>query len=418
VTTTLVGDLYPGEARGRVQGWFSSVWGIAAVVGPALGGLLVDRWDWRAVFLINVPLGLIALVLLAAFFHERVQRRHQPVDYAGFALLMGGLTFLLTSLLQSEALERPVPAAGFLASAAVLLAVFAWHERRVPDPMLPRFLFRQRLPAIANAANFLAGAGMTGVTTYLPVFVQGVLGGTATQAGAALTPMSIGWPLGSVLVGRFGRRAGLRRWAAGGAVLEFLAAVLLLRLALDTPLAYVMAVMLVMGLGLGFSTTSLLIAVQNHVPWEGRGAATAAMLFLRNLGAAIGVAAIGAVLNASLQAQLGGAGAGAGVGQVGRLLRPGAALPAGDQGILREALVRSLHRAYGGVALIALAGLAVAFLLPRRALPGGSGRSGTAAPAGFGPAASVGLPAQAPTGRGVNGPRPSTDAGRPEVPRE
>jgi predicted MFS family arabinose efflux permease len=258
---------------------------------------------------------------------------------------------------------------GLFALAAGSLAGFVWAERRASEPMLPLDLFRERIITIAVLGNFLAGAVMIGASSYVPLFVQGVLGGTAINAGAALAPMSIGWPLGSVVCGRLLLRAGYKRMVVLGMLFQVAAALMLLTLKPTTHRPFVLAVTFVMGLGLGFCATAFIVFVQAAVEWKQRGVATAAVQFMRTLGSTVGVAISGAVLNALLAGKVLATGDYASAtAAINRLMDPlqRYLIPSKLLAPLRESLARALHGTFWLILFFALIGLLSVCLLPGR----------------------------------------------------
>lgn len=295
VALTIIGDLYTLEERARVQGAFSAVWGVAGLVGPLTGGLIVKYLSWHWVFFINVPVGLLCLALLLGFFHEQVERKPQRLDYAGALLLSAGVVALLIGVqgLGLNLLALPV--------AAVLLAAFVLVERRAPEPVIPMSIFKIPAIAISSTAGALFSAAMFGATTYVPLYVQGVLGGSATLAGGVITPMIVGWPVASLVAGRLLLKTGFRPLIVGGLGLSVVGTTLMaLLLRPDVSLLVPEVAMGLFGIGLGFSSTALLIAVQTSVGWELRGVATASNMFFRTIGGALGVGLMGGVLVSQL----------------------------------------------------------------------------------------------------------------------
>ncbi|WP_257461909.1 MDR family MFS transporter [Archangium lipolyticum] len=291
VSLTIIGDIYTLEQRAKVQGAFSGVWGLAGLVGPLTGGLIVKYLTWHWVFFINVPVGVGAMALLLGFFHEQVQRKPQKLDFAGAALLSAGVVALLFGV---QGLGRNLLA---LPVAAVLLIAFVLVERKAPEPVIPPSLFKIPAIVISSAAGALFSAAMFGATTYVPLYVQGVLGGSATLAGGMITPMIVGWPVASLVAGRLLLKTGFRPLIVGGLGLTVLGTGLM-ALFLN-PHSSILVPELAMGLfgiGLGFTATALLIAVQTSVGWELRGAATASHMFFRTIGGALGVGLMGGVL--------------------------------------------------------------------------------------------------------------------------
>ena len=301
IAITIMGDIFELETRARIQGLFGAVWGISALVGPAAGGLIADYVSWRWVFYLNVPFGLVAAALLATTLRESFERRPSEPDYLGVALLTGGLVALLLALLGGGgAPELSTPTLLHFLGGAGALALFIWVEGRVVDPIVPIYLFRERLFAVSSLGNLALGGVLLGVSVYVPLFVQGSLGGTALTAGAVVAPISIGWPVGSFVGGRMLLKTGYRATLLLGAGFVVLGSALCVPMDPGTALPYVVFAVFVVGLGLGFSSTSYLVSVQNAVPWSRRGIATSSMVFFRTVGGSVGVAIMGALLNASL----------------------------------------------------------------------------------------------------------------------
>jgi EmrB/QacA subfamily drug resistance transporter len=294
-TLTIVGDIYNLEERSRMQGVFGAVWGVAGLIGPLLGGIIVHHLSWRWVFFINVPAGIAAAALLVVALHEEVGHREHSLDLPGAGLLMFGLVALLAGAQGGRASVIGLPLA------ALLLALFFVVERRAAEPVLPIDLFRQRVMAISTIAGALVGAGMISMVTYVPLYVQGVLGGTPTEAGSAITPMVIGWPIASAIGGRVLPRVGFRPLIQGGLVFSALsAAALALFLKPGVSVHVPQAATAMFGVGLGFANTALLIAVQTSVEWRQRGVATASTMFARTIGGTLAVGVLGGILSAAL----------------------------------------------------------------------------------------------------------------------
>lgn len=373
ITMTIIGDVYTMEQRARIQGLFSGVWGVSSVVGPAIGGFLVQYLSWRWVFYVNVPFGLLAWIFMTVALTERVVRRQHEIDYVGAITLSVGVTSLLLALLQGgTSLPFGSPALWALyLFALVCLAAFFWQERRAKEPMLPLSLFENRVISVSSLAGCLSGMVMFGLSSYVPLFVQGVQGGAPTTAGAALAPMSLGWPIGSIVGGRLILRLGYRPSTLTG--LAFIvtgSALVTVALQPATPLPLLGAVMALVGVGLGFSSLAFLLAVQNSVTWGRRGVATASVQFFRTIGGSVGVAVMGAILANGMRPYLSSLGPGPGGssqrGGASLLLDPAAraTLSADALHQLAGALNTSLHLVYVLIAGLAIAGLIVAFQFP------------------------------------------------------
>ncbi len=308
IVLTMLGDLFSLEERAKVQGWFSAVWGTCSLIGPWLGGVLTDRISWRWVFFVTVPFSLAAAMILILRVKETLkERKHLPMDWAGAVLLSLGSTALLSAVLQGGNVGGKGSMI-YLISALVLLALFVRVELRAADPILPIDLFEDINTASAMAGGFLIGALLFGIDTYLPLFVQGVLGRSAEAAGRTITPLFLSWALSVAVAARVVGRLGYRGTAVGGSF--FIATgTLSLVLAAAYPHAsgpLFMGGLFILGMGMGPVSLCTLLGVQNSVPWGRRGAATAAAIFFRTMGGAIGVGLLGASLSLDLSSRLAG----------------------------------------------------------------------------------------------------------------
>ncbi|RUL88578.1 MFS transporter [Tautonia sociabilis] len=308
IVLTILGDLYTLEERARVQGLFSGVWGVSSIAGPALGGALTDHLSWRWVFFVSVPFGLVAMLILALRVRETVaERESQPLDWRGAALLTGGTSALLLAVVGGEGRSWEGEA-GLLALAVVLLALFFRQERRAADPVLPLDLLAQPSLAASIAGSFLIGGLLIAIDTYVHLFVQGVRGGSATSAGRAIMPLFASWSISVFIAAKVVPRWGFRRTAvigssfiAGGSLVLVVGAIL----PEWSRLAFLIG-MGVIGFGMGPTSLSYILGVQNAVPWERRGAATGSVIFSRMIGGAVIVGLLGAALGHLLAWRLGG----------------------------------------------------------------------------------------------------------------
>ncbi|HEU4964531.1 MAG TPA: MFS transporter, partial [Bacilli bacterium] len=229
VATTIIGDIFEAEERGKVQGWFSAVWGISSIIGPVLGGLIIEFLTWPWVFYINVPIAAIAVTVLIVSLHENVEKKQHKIDYLGSVTLTISMTALLLALLTggSKYAWSSVEVISLFAVFVVVFLLFLWNEKKAAEPMIPLDLFQSRTISVSAIAQFLVGGVLLGVSSYMPSYVQGVLGGSATMAGMVLTPLSIGWPLASFIGGPRMMKWGFRNTALGGLVLIATTSVLL-----------------------------------------------------------------------------------------------------------------------------------------------------------------------------------------------
>jgi len=372
VAITVIGDIFDLEERGRMQGLFSAVWGTSSLVGPALGGLVTDLLSWRWVFYLNIPFGIASAVLLALTLPERAERRERTLDLVGVASLVAAVTLLLVALLEGVELWgwSDPRTLGLAAGAVAAAALFLRQERRAAEPMLPVELIRSRLVALAAAGSVGVGAVIYAASAFVPMFGQGVLRGTALDAGLLLAPVSVGWPIASTLAGRWILTVGYRRLLMAGGVLAVVGAGLLTRLDATSGHLDVMIATLILGAGLGFSSTPQIVSVQSAVPWRRRGAATSALQFFRSIGGAVTVAAFGTLLNARLRVSLGTETVGAANADALLDPRARAGLDPGLLDRLSGALLDGLGPVFVGMVVLAVGMLVVAFAFPR-----GSARS-------------------------------------------
>ncbi len=364
IAITVIGDIYSLEERGHIQALFSGIWAVASLIGPLLGGWITDALSWRWIFYLNIPFGLASAWMLQRYLREEAQRREHRLDILGTVTLTAAVTLLLLGLAEGPELWgwTDVRTLGLFAGAVASFLLFLWQERRAAEPMLPLDLFNNRLIAVASAGNTLLGAILFSVTAFVPVFAQGVLGGTAVDAGTVLMPILIGWPISSTIAGRYLMRIGYRTFALGGSLLLIVGGALLAMVDASSGRPLVMVSMMLLGLGLGFTSMPYLLGPQNAVPWNLRGVTTSSVQFFRTIGGSIAVAALGALLTVRLHA-------------VDPNLDPNAALDpalrakATPEALshLSSALLHGLQGVFLVTALIAASTVFVAWLFPKGA---------------------------------------------------
>jgi EmrB/QacA subfamily drug resistance transporter len=295
----IIGDIFSPAERGKYQSLFAAVWGLASMFGPTAGGWLTDSFSWRAAFYVNLPVGIIAVIAIWMEFpslhRTGVDRK---IDWFGVAALIGCVVPLLLALTWvtnygwgSTRVES------LLAVAGLMLGTFLYAETKAAEPLIPLVLFRNPIISTCSLAVFILGMGMFGVIIYLPLFMQGVLGISATQSGNLLTPLMMGAVIGSIITGQVSVRTGTYKPAAiVGSILVAIGMILFARMDGDTLRGYVVAGMVIAGMGMGLLQPVYTLAVQNAAPREHMGAATASTAFFRSIGSTLGVAIFGSIL--------------------------------------------------------------------------------------------------------------------------
>jgi EmrB/QacA subfamily drug resistance transporter len=377
MSMTVVGDLYTVEERAKVQGYLASVWGIASVVGPTLGGVFSQYISWRWIFFVNLPLGIVAAFVLARRFRENVTvRKSHRIDYLGAGLLTVGSSLMILGLLQGGVswAWASLPSIGIFAVAALLLIAFVYVENRTAEPVLPLWVFRRRVLIGGNLATVGVGALLIGLSSYVPTYVQGVLGTGALVAGFALAALTVGWPLAATFAGRIYLRIGFRSTALMGSVIVIAGAALCAMLPEHAHVWQAGGACFVVGVGLGLMASPTLVAQQSVVGWDRRGVVTGANMFSRSMGSAIGAAVFGAIANSTLASRLAhppaavsAALGGKGVDSTSLVL--GGGVQTHDSGVaafVRDALYSASHHVFVTLAVVAVLGAAALLLMPHR----------------------------------------------------
>ena len=379
---TIIGDIFTLRERAKMQAYFSGVWGLSSVIGPVIGGFITDQISWRWVFFINLPIGILAALIIGLALKEPKQHENPTIDYAGAGLLMLAISLLMLAMVEGGASLATLFSTTnllILAAAIILLLIFFFVEKRAKDPVIPFELFRNRTVAVAVAAGFLGGVAMFGAISFIPLFAQGALGLTATEAGSLLTPLMLSWVLMSVVGGRLLLKIGYRTITIVGFIVLTIGFVSLALFQRETTRFWLYVDLVLIGAGLGLTMLTLLIAVQQAVERTKLGVATSLNQFSRAIGGAFGVAIMGAFLTAGLATEL------KKVAQSGNsnltiesaaefasnpnaLIDPQAKadLPSETLEILQTAMAGSVNRVFWlGAGFSALA-LLVTFLLPRQ----------------------------------------------------
>jgi EmrB/QacA subfamily drug resistance transporter len=359
VATTVIGDLYTLEERGRAQGMIAIVWAVSAVIGPLAGGVIIDSFSWAWIFWVNLPFGALAIIGFLLFLRETVEHRRAKIDYIGAIFFSIAAISLLVILTETDAPGWVL--AGLALLFLVTSGLFILQEKRAPEPIISIGLWTRRLIATSNAATLLVGMAVIGLTTILPIYVQGVLGRSPIAAGVTLTMLVVGWPLAVMLSSRLFRTFGIRRTVRAGSLAFPSGALLLLFLTPDSHLVIAGVGSFLIGFGMGIISITGIVLVQDSVEWSLRGSATSSILFARSLGNTLGATALGAILNIGITHY--------GSGELAARLHDLLNQPTGlgelaSNPAIRMVFYQALYWSFWGVVVVAILAVISAWLIP------------------------------------------------------
>ncbi|HTV01921.1 MAG TPA: MDR family MFS transporter [Luteitalea sp.] len=335
----ILGDMFSLEERAKAQALFAGVWGVASILGPLVGALLTEGASWRWIFFMNLPFGAVAAFLVGRFLIDRLPAGEAVIDYVGAGLLITSVSALMLALNQTGVTDATLGTGtvqALYAVAVVVGVIFVLMERRTPQPILPLSLLGQRMVATTTVSGTLLGIAIFGALAFVPLYVQAALGRSAREAGSVLTPLLLGWVSMSIVTGRMLPRIGFRPFILGGLSCVAVGFLGLARVHPGIPMWRMHLDLGLMGIGMGMTMLSLLLAVQGAVPRERLGVATSLGQFTRSIGGAIGVAMMGAVVTAAIPAS----------------------------GSTPAALAEGLHRAFVLGAVVSVIALLSALLVP------------------------------------------------------
>jgi len=306
ISMTIVADIYPPAVRGKFMGLFSAVFALSSLFGPALGGVMVQRWHWGWIFLINVPLGLLAMACVGFALRESKRKEKRHIDWLGALTLTGSVVVILLALVLGGGGEgagsaahyawSSAPIVGLFLAGGAMLGLFLWIETKAREPILPLRLFRIRPVAVGNVVGFFMSAGLFGAIVYIPLFVQGVIGAGSSVAGFTLTPLMLGVIVTSVAGGRLMGRLTYRSILIGSMSVMTIGFVLLCGITVHTDKLEMIVFMIVAGLGMGAVYPTVGTAAQSAVEPADRGVATSSSQFFRSIGGTIGVSVFGSLM--------------------------------------------------------------------------------------------------------------------------
>ncbi len=355
VTYTIVGDIFTVDERPKVQGWLSTVWGIASLAGPFFGGFLIENISWNWIFFINLPFGIISIILLQKNLIETFDRKKHKIDYVGTLLFsLAIITFLLGSLPGEKGnivVTLPVTIA--------ILILFYYVEKKAQEPIIPFDIFTKN-SNIVNAISFLVSGILIGIDVYLPLYIQNVLGFGATISGVSMAPMSISWLLSSVALTKAIPKYGEKIVIGISTLILIISCAFLSTVSIKSPLVLVIVYGFIMGFGFGGAFTTLTIVVQESVGYNKRGAATAANSLVRTLGQTIAVSIFGSILNMNIVKYFNNLGV--------RGIEPNNLYSQATLGRgvslhqIKLSLTSGLHEVFTAFIIIALASLALSFI--------------------------------------------------------
>ena len=358
VSQTVIADIYTGEARARMQGYISSTFGSAAVIGPMIGGVIATHVSWKAIFWINIPFGIIAATLLTFALKEEARKRRHQIDYIGAVLMASATALIMIALIHADTFSVAALAAAF-GTSAILLAALIFYESRTAEPMIPVRLYRDRLVAGGNWVGAANGAISMAIIGFLPVYMRALMGSSTLVSGMALGTLSVFWPFGGFIGSRMVLHMPYRVSSTiGGIILVIGSTFLVLLHPGANPLQPILAVG-VMGIGMGITNISFVVAIQSNIDWNHRGAAMSSVFFSRIIGQSFGSAVFGGIFNAGLASRSSVSGS-----EFVQLLQEGHQKMASIPADVLDALARTLHSIYLVSGLIGVLVLAAVFAFP------------------------------------------------------
>jgi len=371
IATTIIGDIFSLSERARVQGYISSVWGVSSIIGPALGAFFVQYVHWAWIFWVNVPIGGLAVVGIWFFLEERVHKPQHNIDYIGSALIFISISALMIVFIQAGTVWAWSSAPVMLLFGVFMLGfyLFILQEKRAPEPIMPLEIWKDSLLVVSNLATLTTGIVIIGISSFLPTYIQGVLGKSPIISGFVLAFMTIGWFIGANLAGKIMFKFGFRRIAIAGGFWILVGSLLLITMSPERGWLWAGAGSFLIGIGMGFARTVFIVGIQDSVEWKMRGVATASNMFMNILGNTMGAALLGGVLNTQLRSYLRGvSGESLDVDVINVLLDPVKRETLSDTiiNIMSTGLTISLQYVFYGICIISILSFVLVLFFPTK----------------------------------------------------
>src|SRR5680860_466433 len=372
IATTIVGDIFTMTERARIQGYISSVWGISSIIGPGLGAFFVQYVSWSWIFWVNIPIGVLAVAGIWFFLGEQVHKQDHKIDYFGSALIFISISALMVVFIQAGTVWSwsSVPVLLLLGVSLVGTYFFILQEKVAAEPIMPLEIWTDTLIVVSNLATLTTGVVIIGVASFLPTYIQGVMGKYPIIAGFALSFMSMGWVFGATVAGKIMFKYGFRRIAVFGGSWILIGSVFYITLRPERGWLWAGVGSLLIGFGMGLARTVFIVGIQNNVKWKMRGAATASNMFMNILGNAMGAAVLGGILNVSLTNYLKSeSGETLNVDVINVLLDPvkRGTLPQGVLHLMSSGLAIALHYVFWGLFIMAALSFILVIFFPVKA---------------------------------------------------
>jgi len=375
IAITIIGDIFCVSERARIQGYISSVWGVSSIIGPALGAFFVQYVHWAWIFWVNVPIGVLSVVGIWFFLGETVHKQQHSIDYIGSALMFISISALMIVFIQAGTVWTwsSAPVLLLLGISIIGFYLFIKQEKHAAEPIMPLEIWKDSLLVVSNLATLTTGFVLIGISSFLPTYVQGVMGKSPIISGFVLAFMTMGWLIGATLAGKIMFKFGFRRIAIAGGFWILIGSILLITMRPERGWLWAGVASLLIGIGMGHARTVFIVGIQESVEWEMRGVATASNMFMAILGSTMGAALLGGVLNTKLTSYLMGvSGEGFNVDVINVLLDPAkrGALPNRVIDIMTSGLTISLQYVFYGVGIFAVLSFILVLFFPAKTRAG------------------------------------------------